>query len=91
MASTVTPAPAPPTFLDIVLVVALLVWVTMILIILGFVTIPKDNITLFGSIATGGIVALLTTIVTNRFGSSKSSEAKSDVIATIATNATNGP
>jgi hypothetical protein len=80
----------PDAFIDIILVVAIIVWVTMIILVLAFVKIPDKNMPLFAALASGGILGTLGTLIGYRWGTSKSSESKSVALNTIATKAANG-
>lgn len=69
--------------LDAAVVLSLIVLLGGVLLILAFVQIPKDNLTLFGSIGSGVVGAGIAAYIGYRWGSSKGSQAKDDAIATL--------
>lgn len=70
------------------LVAALVVWLlamaTGAMLILAFVTIPKENGTLFTTLVTSLVVGGLLTFIGYLWGSSKGSQSKDDVISNLA-------
>ena len=55
-----------------------------VLSVLAFVTIPQGNLPIFVAIVSNGIVAPIAVWTGFRWGSSKSSQAKDQTIATLA-------
>ena len=88
MADQPTPTPARRDgYIDILLATALVIWVTMIMLILAFVTIPDKNMPIFAALASGGVLGTLGTLVGFRWGNAISSEKKTDTISAIANKA----
>lgn len=83
---TVTPM-RPDSYVDVLLASAIVVWVSGIILVLSFVTIPKDNMPLFAALASGGVLGTLGTLIGYRWGGSKASDQKTDTISAIAVKA----
>lgn len=76
--------------LDAAVIIGLLFLIGSAIFILAFVNIPEKNGTLFAAVVGTVVGAGLMAYVNNRFGSSKSSAAKDDALATIAKSAGTG-
>ena len=89
MADAPVPTPMrPDTPIDLLLAVALVLWVTMIIIILAFVAIPDKNMPVFAALASGGVLGTLGILVGYRWGNSRGSDQKTDTISAIAAKVT---
>ena len=78
----------PDSFVDVLLASAIVVWVTIILFILAFVSIPDKNMPIFAALASGGVLGTLGTLIGYRWGNSRGSDQKTDTLSAIATKAT---
>ena len=79
--------PHKDSFIDIVLVLALVTWVTGGGLILAFVSIPDKNMPIFAAMFSGGVLGTLGTLVGYRWGNAISSEKKTDTLSSLAVKA----
>ena len=82
------PPSRPVEFVDLVLAIMGVGLIPLIIGLLAFVTIPKDNMPLLASVVSFVTGVMVGTVINNRFGSSKSSDQKTDTLSAIATKAT---
>lgn len=70
-----------PETLDSVVILGLFAMLFAVLGALAFVPIPDKNVQLFTALASGVVGAGVATIINNRWGTSRSSERKTEIMA----------
>lgn len=78
------PQSVPMGFIPTFLVISVVVMLIGVILIVGFHEIPKDNVELFTSLASGGIGSAFGAIMGFIFGSSQGSKNKDDTINAVA-------